>query len=303
VIVDEAARCTPGELAVPIQVGRRVLLVGDHFQLKPMFGHEVLRRMQADTPEMPRAELERSDFERAYMSGFGRKNGQILTEQYRMDPAICELVSKVFYEPHSVKLTTSERRQSDPAFAQGVPSALSHAVTWIDTSSHARSVESEAEWNRFSYWNEAEVDAVLLLLERIADQTDFVRALAKGKSETPIGVICMYSAQKAKLEQGFVQRPWEGDFRRLVRIDTVDSYQGKENAIVVVSLVRNNPEHDVGHVGAPNRCNVAFSRAKERLVVVGARPMWETLSKNNCVRRVLDHLAGQPGTIRGMSEL
>ena len=64
-----------------------------------------------------------------------------------------------------------------------------------------------------------------------------------------------------------------------MRIDTVDSYQGKENDIVLVSLVRCNTDHDTGHVGTDNRGNVAFSRAKERLIVIGARNMWKALPK------------------------
>jgi hypothetical protein len=118
VIVDEAARCTPGELAVPIQLGRRVLLVGDHRQLLPMTERAVLNGLRAEMPDTPRDEFERSDFERAYLSRYGRDNGHTLTEQYRMAPAICRLISKIFYEPHGVQLRTSDDREADPAFAR-----------------------------------------------------------------------------------------------------------------------------------------------------------------------------------------
>src|SRR5256885_614815 len=77
--------------------------------------------------------------------------------------------------------------------------------------------------------------------------------------DTPIGVICMYSAQKVRIDEIFSRRPWEVRFRNIVRIETVDSYQGKENTIVVVSLVRCNGRGDQGHVRIPNRCNVALS--------------------------------------------
>lgn len=296
VIVDEAARCTPGELAVPIQVGRRVLLVGDHLQLMPMIERPLLKALAEDMPDAPPADLARSDFERAYTSSFGEANGQILTEQYRMAPAICDLVSEVFYEPHRVTLATSAERSPDPLFAKPLPGALATPITWVDTSYDQRHVEQEAPWNRHSFWNQAEVDAVLKILEHIAQQEDLVAGLAAGSAETPIGVICMYSAQKAMIEQAFGRRAWDARFRRLVRTDTVDSYQGKENSIVVVSLVRCNERRDAGHVRQSNRCNVALSRAKERLFIVGSRRMWTDQPRDAPMRRVVKHLEGAPAT-------
>lgn len=100
------------------------------------------------------------------------------------------------------------------------------------------------------------------LLETVAADGVLVEALLPAKNETPIGIICMYSAQKARLEEVFSRRPWDVRFRGTVRIDTVDSYQGKENTIVIVSLVRSNKRGDQGHVRMPNRCNVALSRAE-----------------------------------------
>jgi superfamily I DNA and/or RNA helicase len=199
VIVDEAARCTPGELAVPIQLGRRVLLVGDHRQLLPMTERAVLKGLRAEMPETPRDEFERSDFERAYLSRYGRDNGRTLTEQYRMVPEICDLVSKVFYEPHGVKLRTSDDRESDPAFARAFSAPLATPVTWIDTSDEPDHEEKPAVWDETTFSNEAEVEAVMRLLEAVAADTALVEALSAGKSEAPIGIICMYSAQKTLL--------------------------------------------------------------------------------------------------------
>ena len=297
VIVDEAARCTPGELAVPVQLGRRVLLVGDHRQLLPMTERAVLKGMRAEMPETPREEFERSDFERAYLAPYGQHNGRTLTEQYRMDPEICGLVSKVFYEPHGVKLMTSEDREPDPAFARSFSAPLTTPVTWIDTSDEPDHEERPAVWDETTFTNEAEVEAVMRLLEGIAADTVLVEALFAGKNEAPIGVICMYSAQKARIEEVFSRRPWDISFRSMVRIDTVDSYQGKENTIVIVSLVRCNGRGDQGHVRIPNRCNVALSRAKERLFIVGARVMWGGVQKRWPMRKVLDEIDAGPATL------
>lgn len=294
VIVDEAARCTPGELAVPIQVGRRVLLVGDHRQLLPMIERRVAKGLRDEMPDIAPAEFTRSDFERAYLSSYGAQNGRTLTEQYRMTRPICELVSKIFYEPDNVQLITSEKREGDIFFQGELGAPLSHPIAWIDTSAQPRHVEQPAEWNKTTFWNAAEVEAVLRLLERLSENAALVASLAGGASDAPIGVICMYSAQKVKIEQAFSSRPWEARFRRLVRIETVDSYQGKENTIVIVSLVRCNNGQDQGHVRLPNRCNVALSRAKERLFIVGARSMWGNVAEKFPMRRVLTELDAQP---------
>ena len=106
----------------------------------------------------------------------------------------------------------------------------------------------------------------------------------------------MYSAQRTRIQEAFSRRPWDINFRNLVRIETVDSYQGKENTIVIVSLVRCNGTGDQGHVRIPNRCNVALSRAKERLFIVGARRMWGAVAKRWPMRKVLDEIeAGRTG--------
>lgn len=294
VIVDEAARCTPSELAVPIQVGRRVLLVGDHRQLLPMTEQGVLRALQEEMPEVPASELLRSDFERAYLSGYGRAHGRTLTEQYRMAPPICRLVSRIFYEPDNVTLVTSSDRATDSLFENLQVSALSYPIVWVDTSSEPGHVEQPSEWDKTTLWNRAEVEAVLRLLECISDNAALVSGLADSSTDAPIGVICMYSAQKVKIEQAFTSRPWDARFRKMVRIDTVDSYQGKENSIVIVSLVRCNDRREQGHVRIPNRCNVALSRAKERLFIVGAQTMWARVPAEAPMRRVLEDLKAHP---------
>ncbi|EAB8409633.1 hypothetical protein ZG30_004163 [Salmonella enterica subsp. enterica] len=84
VIVDEAARATPGELAIAIQSGRRVLLVGDHRQLPPLYPEPVVRKISIELNYSDRAVLTRSDFERAFESDYGKQVGATLRTQYRM---------------------------------------------------------------------------------------------------------------------------------------------------------------------------------------------------------------------------
>lgn len=273
VIVDEAARCTPGELAVPIQVGRRVLLVGDHLQLPPMLSRDVVERLREENPDRKESDHLVSDFERSFTSTFGKAVGSTLTEQYRMDPQICSLVSECFYEPHRIRLSTSPDRPESTFPQSKSDQWLNTPIAWIDTITSP--LRREWRWEDESTTrNTAEVDAVLRVLERLSEDASIVEYLTSLEDETPIGVICMYSGQRDEIEASFSRRAVSLSFRRMVRIDTVDSYQGKENAIVVLSLVRDNPYGDAGHVGRPNRCNVAISRARDRLIVVGSSQMW-----------------------------
>lgn len=288
VIVDEAARCTAGELAVPLQLGRRVLLVGDHLQLPPMIDRDMVKAVTEELPSVPKREVTRSDFERAFTASYGKVAGQVLDEQYRMVKPICDLVSRTFYAPHGVKLVTSKDREADERFDLPMPDLLKRPINWIDTRGAPASAENRKKGEN-STWNEAEVEATMRLLNLIAAQEQFAIALAKDE-EQAIGVICMYKKQKRELERRFAQQPFDPAFRRTVKIDTVDSYQGKENAIVILSLVRANGHFDPGHVRSPNRCNVAISRARERLFIIGHSLMWRDKRCRSPMRSVIDQI-------------
>jgi tRNA A-37 threonylcarbamoyl transferase component Bud32 len=300
VIIDEAARCTSGELAIPVQVGQRVLLVGDHLQLKPMIDQPVLDALAAEMDGVSEAALLRSDFERAFTSSYGIANGTTLTEQYRMAPPICDLVSRVFYQPSKVTLVTSKDRKPDAAF-DALPAPLDVAAVWVETDSVRDHAERKFEPNPTTLWNPAEVAATMRLLELLSDQGDLMSSLDKGEEAEPIGVICMYSGQKLMMEQAFADRAWDARFRSMIRIDTVDSYQGKENSIIILSLVRSNPKLQRGHVASDNRCNVALSRAKERLFVLGPKAMWGACDPTDPMRKVYDWFATAPKGLRTIS--
>ena len=79
---------------------------------------------------------------------------------------------------------------------------------------------------------------------------------------------------------------WDEDFKALVKIDTVDSYQGKENRIIILSLTRSDKHQSPGFLRAPNRINVALSRAMDRLLIVGSSQMWQSKNKDLPLGRV-----------------
>ncbi len=281
VIVDEAARCTASELSVPMQAGRWVVLVGDQAQLEPLHDPEVVQRVSSETA-IPRREILRSDFERAFSTGYGRACGRTLLTQYRMLPPIGRVVSKTFYGGRL------EHGRTVPEIEPEVlPDTLAKALTWISTDDQGERAFEKREQAGTSLQNHAEVDVILALLRKWHEHEAFRDwVLSQTKHEQAIGVICMYAAQRDLLRRRLQDPTVSEAFRRQIKVDTVDSYQGKENPVVVVSMVRNNadgPQHRgagtirEGFLARENRVNVAASRAMDRLVVVGAKGRWSPL--------------------------
>ncbi|SOC27508.1 AAA domain-containing protein [Thalassospira xiamenensis] len=271
VIIDEAARCTAGELAVGLKVAKRALLVGDHKQLAPMYNFKVVNDVNSRVAGIERADVLRSDFERIFESGYGKAIGQTLTEQYRMADDIAKMVSDEFYP--GTKLVSG--RGPVPPHYDGLPVPFHEQLVWVDTSDMAGSQAYEQK-SGTSYNNRYEADVIVHLLETLASQQalidgfgEFIRA-----GEPTIGVICTYAAQAALVRQRMMLKEWPEGFEQMVKVDTVDSYQGKDNEIIILSLTRRNKKGIVGHVANLNRINVALSRAKNRLVVVGCRDIF-----------------------------
>ncbi|WP_375576646.1 AAA domain-containing protein [Paracidovorax oryzae] len=285
VIVDEAARATPGELAVAIQSGRRVLLVGDHRQLPPLYTEPLVRRISAGLQWLDRSVLTRSDFERAFESDYGRQVGATLQTQYRMAPPIGELVSACFYP-----VPLQPGRGDPPPWFDQLPERIGAVVTWVDTSDAGR--ESHDRPRTPGFDNLYEAREILDLLRSICTGGPFVQSLMDhcGEDEKPIGVICMYAAQERLLQRMLSEQDWATGYRRLIKIDTVDSYQGKENRIIIVSTTRNNGRYEQGFLSSNERVNVAISRAMDRLVIVGAARMWRERHQRSPMGRVLAHI-------------
>jgi superfamily I DNA and/or RNA helicase len=276
VIIDEAARSSPTELAIAMQVGRRVLLVGDHRQLPPFYEDEhrkaIARSLELHTTSGEFQHIMRSDFERAFESPYGQLASATLKTQYRMQPAIGNMVSEVFYQG---LLETGERLI--PEHFQRSPDCLEEVCSWLDTGAVGNRAYHQTPNGSMSLINHAEVEAIMQMLREIEQQTEFSDGLIDEMSRTQepaIGIICMYGDQKKLMRRKFAEQNWPDAFKRLVKIDTVDSYQGKENRIVIISLTRSCADLSPGFLRSSNRVNVALSRAMDRLVVVGDMRMW-----------------------------
>lgn len=278
VIVDEAARSISSELAIAMQSGSRILLVGDHKQLPPLYSEEhknaLARRLGISKRGEELDQALGSDFERVFLSSYGKNACAILKTQYRMAPAIGSLVSACFYEN---VLENGKTDDNVPDIYFNVPEKIKSYVTWLDTSSLPNTHHESAKSGSLS--NRAEADVIISLLQDLANDevfmdSDIVQKSLDSNTQT-IGVICMYGEQKKLIRKKFNERTWNEDFRRLVKIDSVDSYQGKENRIIILSLTRHDKQYTTGFLHLPNRINVALSRAMDKLIIVGAKNVWE----------------------------
>lgn len=278
VIVDEAARSISSELAIAMQSGTRILLVGDHKQLPPLYSEEhknaLARRLGISKRGEELDQALGSDFERVFLSEYGKQTCATLKTQYRMAPAIGSLVSACFYEN---VLENGKTDNDVPNIYFRLPEKIKSCVTWLDTTSLPNAYHEQGKSGSLS--NRAEADEIIGILQDLAKDETFMNSepvqKCLEKNEQAIGVICMYGEQKKLIRKKFNERSWNDDFRRLVKIDSVDSYQGKENRVIILSLTRHDKVCSTGFLHLPNRINVALSRAMDKLIIVGAKTMWE----------------------------
>ncbi len=293
VIIDEAARSISSELAIAMQSAKRVLLVGDHLQLPPLYSdaHKaaLARRLGVNNERTEIDTALRSDFARAFNSTYGLQTSATLLTQYRMAPPIGDLVSNTFY---AGKLKNGPR--TIPDIYLNAPSHLRSPVTWLDTSSLGKRADHQDD-RGVSIYNRSEADQVIEVLKQISLSGQFLTDLNKLKErdDALIGVICMYAEQKRVIRQKFNQELWNEGFKELVKIDTVDSYQGKENRIIIVSLTRSDQLRSPGFLRTPNRINVAMSRAMDRLLIVGNSNMWSNHNKEKPLGQVVSYMLNQ----------
>ncbi len=284
VIVDEAGRAQASELMIALQCAKRALLVGDHRQLPPHYELSHIRHVSRKLC-VEEAEVRKTDFERAFIAN----DGIALDTQYRMIEPIGAIISHCFYDG---KLNS--HRQQAPEWFSDLPYPLNKPVTWIDSGAGERALFEDDDGSG-GITNRHEMAVVMHMLRQLAtsDSLEKLRANKTEKQPFPIGIIVMYRAQKKLLEGELSRAEWMAPLRDLCHIDVVDAYQGKERTIVLLSLVRNNPERKQGFLVDASRINVSLSRAQERLVVIGAKSMWDASNKHSSVADVLAFISEQ----------
>ena len=257
-IIDEAGRATVPEILVPIVRSERTILVGDERQLPPMVDALVMQDSGSSSEDHT---LDTSLFQSLIEQAEGSTQEYIasLQTQYRMQPAIGNLVSAVFYEG---KLENGDLPRSRRRAFDWMPAP----VTWISTSSLPNRAENRSGE---SFANAAEADTVLQLLDKMEAKC------REHRRRPTVGVITGYSAQVERLITQ-IDPTDRSRWRNLeIEIATVDSFQGRECDVVVYSTVRSNRNSMIGFLKDYRRVNVALSRARDLLVIVGDDFMME----------------------------
>ncbi len=274
VIVDEAARANPLDLFIPMSMGRKIVLVGDHKQLPHMLEPDVLKLLSEDPKFQDIPEIEKSLFERLFeMFSKGQHIKAIpLTRQFRMHPDICRFVSESFYDGQlqTDKSITPDKRSSPGEINQGMPLTLVHVPI---SRGMEHSGASKSRW--------AEVEAIGADVKKILSVVP----------TASIGIITFYSAQ-ATLLRTHLDTFLNDEQKNYIEIGTVDAFQGKEFDYVLLSCVRSNKAKTVGFLVKPNRLCVAFSRSIRQLAVYGDI---ETLDQIPCFARLFEICATEKG--------
>ena len=259
--IDEAAQALEAACWIAMRRADRVVLAGDHQQLPP-----TIKCIDAA----------RGGLERTLMEHVARRKPQavtLLTVQYRMNEAIMRFSSQWFYEG---KLEAAPEVRHRGILDWDSP------ITWVDTS--GRDFKEEFVGETFGRINRAEADLLMQELERYIRRIGGERIL---EERIDFGIISPYKAQvqylRGRIKGSAALRPYRG----LLTVNTVDGFQGQERDVIFISLVRANSEGQIGFLGDLRRMNVAMTRARMKLVILGEA---ETLARHSFYRSLLEYV-------------
>ncbi len=274
-IVDEASKATAPESLIPMVLSKAWVLVGDPKQLPPFFDRSGDQSTDGDVDEEARRTILDRFLDPA--EGLPESNKSRLSLQRRMVRPIGDLVSEVFYEGQLFSQSESH--------GWSVVPALPTPVTWITTSKlHER---FERRYGSHSYQNLSERQAIqelLFKIERLAERLNM---------KLDVAVIAGYIGQVRILDD--MRRQHVADLPNLnVLCNSVDSFQGQEADICVYSVTRSNEAGRLGFLREKPRLNVALSRGRSGLVIVGDHLFCRTARGENPFEAVVDYIENHP---------
>ena len=246
--IDEAAQALEAACWIPIRRVSRVILAGDHCQLPPTvksiaalkggLGKTLMERIVENKPETV----------------------TLLKMQYRMNEEIMRFSSDWFY---------GNQVESAPEVKYRSILDLDIPMSWIDTSSWSESstlFKEQFVGESFGRINKAEAELTLLVLENYFSKIGKQRILDE---RLDVGIISPYRAQVQYLRRLLKKREFFKPYRSLISVNTVDGFQGQERDIILISLVRANDEGQIGFLRDLRRMNVAITRARMKLIILG----------------------------------
>ena len=279
--IDEAAQALEAACWIAIRKADRVVLAGDHQQLPPTIKcHEAMRGgldktlMQTICENKPRCV-------------------SMLTIQYRMSDEIMQFPNREFYDG---------LLHSDPSVKYRGILDWDTAIEWIESEEPIESLESPKNLDRLDRPEPPESPGELLAsdgLSRInpAEARQALQALRNyieriGRDRIlherlDIGIISPYKGQVQLLRRMLRRDSWWKPLRHLISVNTVDGFQGQERDIILISMVRNNEQGQVGFLSDLRRMNVAITRARMKLIIIGHSP---TLCRHPFYKRLKHYI-------------
>jgi len=267
--IDEAAQALEAACWIPMRRISRVILAGDHCQLPPTvksiaalkagLGKTLMERIVEQHPEAV----------------------TLLKIQYRMNDDIMRFSSNYFY---------NGQVESAPEVKFRSILDLDTPITWIDTSQFDLPPDSEVTFREqyigesYGRINPAEAEVTLLALR------DYFTRIGKQRlldERIDVGIISPYRAQVQLLRRLLAKQDFFKPFRRFISINTVDGFQGQERDVIVISLVRSNDDGQIGFLHDLRRMNVAITRARMKLIILGDRP---TMTRHPFYRQLCHYI-------------
>lgn len=290
--IDEAAQALEAACWIPMKRASRVILAGDHCQLPPTvksiaalragLGKTLMERIAENKPEVV----------------------TLLKIQYRMNDEIMRFSSDWFY---------GGKVESAPQIKYRSVLDYDHPITWIDTSNEENQIAIEGEdapedsastsssvsaanqnsdlnfkeqfvGESFGRINKAEAELTLLTLAEYFTKIGKQRVL---EERIDVGIISPYRAQVQYLKKLIKKYEFFKPYRRLISVNTVDGFQGQERDVILISLVRSNDEGQIGFLKDLRRMNVAMTRARMKLIILGNK---DTMTKHPFYKKLWEYV-------------
>lgn len=268
--IDEAAQALEASCWIAIEKADRVIMAGDHRQLPPTI----------KCPEALKGGLDHTLMQQVVENK--PTSVSMLTVQYRMCDAIMEFSNQEFYEG---------RLSSDPLVCYRSILDWETPILWIDTSTLSscelndnEQVDYKESEDGTSHMNPAEAKLAMQTLK------DYFLHIGKQRileEKIDVGVISPYKSQVRLLRHLLYKDPFWKPYRSLVSINTVDGFQGQERDIILISLVRSNEEGQIGFLHDLRRMNVAITRARMKLFLIGNK---QTLCCHPFYKRLAEYV-------------
>lgn len=280
VIIDEVSKATPPELILPMLKGKKIVLVGDHKQLPPMIGMKTFEELEAKLIEEEQEErdlghIKKSLFEELFFD-INSKNKVMLNVQYRMHKSIMDTINQFYITDGNIGLKCGLRDDYKGHEIETKYITSENRILWIDTPFNKMYFENKTKNNKGIY-NKAEINIIDKILK------DINEASKRINEKKEVAIITFYGEQSRRISKSFIETNKYTNLR--LRVGTVDRFQGMESEIVIASFVRNNDNGEIGFTKDARRVNVALSRAKNLLILVGCSDFFCRLNRNSESRK------------------